>query len=243
MPWICRLPYCLVVTVCVCAHGAAAQDIGAWGIGLGSSGLAVAQWETVMQGAAAAVQEADRGPQDTPRRGTTRYRADRTISARLREEFASHVAQSLGPGAGEQVRAELRRRDPIESWSAIVAGRGLAPGDAADAVTGYWILNWEIATRGTGTSRQAQAVRRQVLPLMTSHPAYTALGDAQRQEFAEVLMLNFLVEHTAYVEAVQRQDEPQLQRLAEAAVERFRTTTGVDLRILDLTDQGFVPKS
>ena len=53
-------------------------------------------------------------------------------------------------------------------------------------------------------------------------------------------MLEFLVEHAAHADAVARGDRAAADRLAEAAVARFRAELGVDLRALRLTDEGFV---
>lgn len=54
-------------------------------------------------------------------------------------------------------------------------------------------------------------------------------------------MLNFLVQHAAYVDAMQRGDNAMARRLRDAAVARFRNEMGVDLRQLRLTNAGLTP--
>ena len=93
---------------------------------------------------------------------------------------------------------------------------------------------------GDSNRNQVLAVREQVRPIIGSNPAYTRLNEAERQEFAEVLILNFLIQHAAYTDALKRGDRDTLGRIGDAAVARFRNEMGVDLRTLALTNQGFV---
>jgi hypothetical protein len=171
---------------------------------------------------------------------STHYRASAQVSARVRKQFSDYVAKQAGAEGRRQVAAAMERTDPVQNWARLVASDGLRPGDTADALTAYWVMNWMIANGGDNTRTQTQAVRNQVRPVIATNPAYARLNEAQRQEFAEILMLNFLIQHAAYVEAMQRDDQPVLQKLADAAVARFRNEMGVDLRQLQLTDQGLI---
>ena len=76
--------------------------------------------------------------------------------------------------------------------------------------------------------------------IMAANPAYARLSEAQRQEFAEVLILNFLIQHAAYIDALKRGDRDAQRRIGDAAVARFKSEMGVDLRRLRLTNAGFV---
>ncbi|PLR27287.1 hypothetical protein SGCZBJ_07770 [Caulobacter zeae] len=170
---------------------------------------------------------------------STAYRPSPQVSAKVRAQFAQHMTRQTGPEGGRKVAAAMQARDPVRNWAQLVAADGLRPGDAADALAGYWVLNWMIANRGDNNRVQTLAVRDQVRAIMTSNPAYARLSEAQRQEFAEVLMLNFLVQQAAYVDALKRGDQAALQRLGDAAVARFKGEMGVDLRRLRLTERGF----
>ncbi|MDG2528543.1 DUF6683 family protein [Caulobacter endophyticus] len=170
---------------------------------------------------------------------STAYRPSPQVSAKVRAQFAQHMTRQAGAEGGRKVAAAMQARDPVRNWAQLVAADGLRPGDAADALAGYWVLNWMIANRGDNNRAQTLAVRDQVRVIMTSNPAYARLSEAQRQEFAEVLMLNFLVQQAAYVDALKRGDQAALQRLGDAAVARFKGEMGVDLRRLRLTERGF----
>ncbi|KRA67122.1 hypothetical protein ASD89_02570 [Caulobacter sp. Root656] len=171
---------------------------------------------------------------------STRYTASPQVSVRVRKQFADWMATQSNAESGRRVAALLECADPVNSWAQLVASDGLRPGDAADALAGYWVLNWVMANGADSNRAQVLAVREQVRSTIANNPGYARLNEAQRQEFAEVLILNFLIQHAAYVDAMKRGDQAALQRLSDAAVTRFRIEMGVDLRRLQLTDRGMV---
>lgn len=171
---------------------------------------------------------------------TSAYRPSSAVTAQVKRQYVQFISETVSPQAGAQVKAVLDRQDPVRAWANLVGSDGLRPGDAADALAAYWILNWIIANGGDGGKAQAQGVRDQVRNVMASNPAFARLNEAQRQEMAEALMLNFLMQHTAYNDAYKRRDQAAMRRLGDAAVTRFRNEMGVDLRQLQLTNQGFV---
>lgn len=176
-----------------------------------------------------------------PAPAATTYRASPEVSARVRRQFADWMGRQAGAEGGRRVAEAMARRDPVSNWAQIVGGDGLRPGDMADAMASYWILNWVMANGADSNRAQAQAVRDQIRPMIASNPGYARLDDARRQELSEVLMLNFLIQHAAYMDAMRRGDRDTARRLGDAAVARFRNEMGVDLRRLELTRTGFVP--
>jgi hypothetical protein len=172
----------------------------------------------------------------------TTYRASPAVSQRVQKQFADFMAGRAGAEGGRRVAEAMRRTDPVRNWSQMVASDGLRPGDTADALAAYWVLNWVMANRGDNNRAQTLAVREQVRPMIASNPAYSNLNEGQRQEFAEVLMLNFLVQQAAYTDAMKRGDQRAQQQLGDAAVARFRNEMGVDLRTLTLTQQGLIQR-
>lgn len=173
--------------------------------------------------------------------GSTRYVASPARSERVKATFAEAVAQR-GEVSSSEIRAALQEVDTVRAWTAAVEEDGLRPGDVADAVASYWILNWIIATRTRDNTReQVLAVREQVRPLLAASPGFPSLDDGRRQDMAETLMLNFLIQREAYRAATTAKDEKLQQTLADAAVARLRAEMGIDLRRLKLTEQGFVP--
>ncbi len=181
------------------------------------------------------------GPAAKP--ATTAYAPSSAVSQRVRRQFAEWVGQQAGPEAGRRVGEVLRDGDPVKSWAGVVGSDGLRPGDVADALAGYWVLNWVMANGADNNRAQAQGALRQVRGLIADNPVYARLNPAQRQEMAEVLMLNFLLQHAAYLDAMKRGDKGLARRLGDAATARFRNEMGVNLRQLNLTPAGFVRRA
>ena len=175
-----------------------------------------------------------------PPASATAYRASPEAGADARRAYAEWMSLLGSAESGRRVAAALGDRDPVRGWARIVGDDGLHPGDMADVVAGYWLLNWTIANGADSSREGAEAVRRQVRQMIVASPGFDRLDEAERQRLSEALMLEFLVEHAAYADAVARGDRAAAGRLAEAAVVRFRAQLGVDLRALRLTDEGFV---
>lgn len=168
---------------------------------------------------------------------STQYTASPEVSTRVKAQFVDYMRQTIGDDAANEIEKALAGTDAVAEWEAIVGGDGLHRGDVADAFASYWILNWVMANGADSTGPQAQAVREQVRPIIAGQKD---LGDAGRQEMAEVMMLNFLIQHAAYVNALTSGDTQMQKQLGDAAHQRFTKEMGVDLRALSLTDEGFV---
>lgn len=171
----------------------------------------------------------------------TSYRPSSGVSARVRRQFVSWMGGKVGTADAGRMAAVLERNDPVRNWSQLVANDGLRVNDMADALTAYWILNWAMANTADNNRSQVLGVREQVRAILTANPAQAKLGDARRQEISEIWILNFLIQHAAFDDAIRRGDRATMRRLGDAAVVRFRSEMGIDLRRLQLTDAGFVP--
>lgn len=174
-------------------------------------------------------------------RATTSYRASPAVSARVRQKFVASMSGRVGSAKARQIAAAMERGDPVANWSQLVASDGLRTGDLADALASYWLLNWAMANGREGNRAQVLAVREQTRAILASNPRHTTLSETQRQEMAETFMLNFLIQHAAYSDAMKRGDQATMRRLGDAAVVRFRGEMGLDLRRLQLGNAGFVP--
>jgi hypothetical protein len=171
---------------------------------------------------------------------STRYRGSPAISAQVRAKFADFVARA-DPGNAEQLRKVIQQQDLLGMWEKHVAVDGLRRGDVADAMTSYWVQNWQIANKVPFASRaQVQAVRGQVARALGASPAFAKMGDAERQAMAETFMLNFVAQGSAYSDAVNRRDAAAAARFSDAAAARFRIDMNLDLRRLTLTEAGLV---
>nr|WP_312163402.1 DUF6683 family protein [Brevundimonas diminuta] len=172
----------------------------------------------------------------------TTYQASAAVTERVKRQFADFVRSTGGDGAG--IAAAMNDQDFFARWGGHVSQYGLRRGDVADAMTAYWVLNWQIANDVRSVDRsQVQAVKAQVRQNMTSNAQFGALNIAQKQEMAEALILNFIVQSVAYEDAMRANDATMQRRLQNAATTRFRNEMNVDLRQLRLGGSGFTAAS
>lgn len=174
----------------------------------------------------------------------TTYRASPAVNARVKQQYVDHIRKTVGPQGAQQYSQVLSRNDFVRNWSQLVSEEGFRPGDVAEALASYWMLNYLMANNLVDAPPgMGKAVARQVRGIMGSNPAFTRLNEPQRQEMAEVYMLNFLTQQAAYSNAVKAGDKTMQKRLGQAAVTRFRNEMGLDLRQVALTETGFVRRS
>lgn len=185
--------------------------------------------------------QAASGPTTALRPATlqTTYRSSPQVTDRVKRQFAAFVGEHGGDEAG--LAAAMDREDFLARWGRHVSQYGLRRGDVADAMTAYWMINWQIANDVHDVRRdQVLAVRRQVLSAMGGDPAIRGLNDPQKQEMAEALILNFIIQSVAYEDAMKAGDAAMQSRLQDAAVARFRNEMNIDLRGVRLTQVGLV---
>lgn len=174
---------------------------------------------------------------------STTYRANPAVTQKNVKQYIAW-AKTQSPQEAAYVSKMFARYNPIGIWSGLVKQDGLHTGDVADALASYWILNYLISKQSTFSTRaQALAVRNQVRSALSSNPSFARTNQAQRQELAEMWMLNFVVQQGAYYGAVKRGDKPLMRKLAAAARTRFQSEMKVNLTHLSLTDKGFVPRT
>lgn len=193
-------------------------------------------------------QRPSRGKAEAPARtappvADVTYRPSPQVSARVHRQFSAFVARQNGAPDARAVEEELRRADLLNVWSRTWAPDGLRQGNLLDAQVSYFITNWAIANGMEATTvAQSRGVREQFQPVMTANPTLARLGNDQRQEMAEIMMLNGTVQMLVYAAAKQAGNQDMVARLGDAAAQRFRSEAGVDLRRLTLTDRGFAPR-
>lgn len=246
-----RLVPLLCTVVLAVGLPVAAQDfpsIGSQYMDFGASMMAVGQINNVLGatvpngassprggGAAAAGHSASRQALSV----NTRYRASPAVTSRVKGQFADFVAK-IDPANAPRLRQVVQQQDLLGVWERHVSVDGLRRGDVADAMAAYWVQNWQIANNVPFTNRtQVQAVRGQVYRALGANPQFARLDDAGKQEMAEVFMLNFIAQGSAFSDATAKGDRGLSNRLSEAAVARFRSEMNIDLRQLKLTPAGF----
>ena len=190
----------------------------------------------------------------TPKKApaTTTYRESPAVSQRVAKGFTDWIVSQAAPGEATFLRRSFDRdgleqwaRGSREQWTRAVKRMGLKRGDVADALAGYWVINWQIANRSAGDRKPAQvrAVRAVFASVLASNPAFAKTSDAGRQEIAETYIHNAIFQASAFLEIVYSENNALLQRASNARDISFKRETGLDLRTVKLTDAGFAAKS
>lgn len=167
------------------------------------------------------------------------YRYNRT---RTQENLRSFIDKSPNAEAKAEMQRLIRAQpNLISDLRSAISPYGLDTHDVVDAYT-FWMINaWLVANkRDEDPSRGTIAmVKQQVRGALGATPDMASTTDAQRQEYAEAL----LVQGTLLASAFEQwQNDPRmLDQLADAA-RKGAKASGLNLSLITLTRNGFVPR-
>lgn len=118
---------------------------------------------------------------------------------------------------------------------------GLRSNNLADAYTIWWVSSWEAVSGREAVKNPAMysAVKKQASAALLSVPALANLTDSDKQEMAEMLMMQGLV--IAARSKAAKGDSAKTSMLA-GAVQQSAKVMGVDLAKMELTVNGFVAR-
>jgi hypothetical protein len=170
---------------------------------------------------------------------TFTYQSD---PARTQQNLRNFIARTPNPSA----RAELERM--IAAQPSIIGdiGEGIAiygydARDVSDAYAMWWIMVWlasEVSLKEPDRE-MAQNVSRQVRAAFAATPEFENTDDAQRQEYAEALLLQAMI----LAELIKAADaNPEVAAQLPAIARKGAKASGIDLSLMKLTQDGFVPR-
>lgn len=226
--------------------GVSAQDLGGFYSGMAMNGLTSNQINITQRAVGRNVGQELRGggAGEAETRGAARaaprlsFNASPAVRRRNYEQFVAR-SRAVDP-AGAAGLAETLRSDPVALMAPDLARYGLRADNLADAYTVYWIEAWEAAHGVTGENSRAtvQAVKSQATNAMLATPEVATATDAQKQEFAEALLVQALLIGASREQA--KGDQKTLDQIV-GAVRQGARASGLDLDAMVLTEEGFVP--
>jgi hypothetical protein len=182
----------------------------------------------------------------TPKKAltTTTYHESPAVTKRTVTRFTNWISTQTNATDAAAIRRDFEN-DMLGRWAKGVSETGLKRGDVADALTTYWVANWQIANRVTSdpTNAQVRAVRRLFVSVLSSTPAFARATNAQRQEMAEGYIHGAVLQSAAFAQIFHTGDKALLQRYSDGRAASFKTEMGFDLRTVQLTDTGFKSKA
>jgi hypothetical protein len=165
------------------------------------------------------------------------YVRNPAITRKVERDFAAAFGAAM-PGGDVQLAQAFSQTDWMGEYAKAMQPYGLRADDLADAITAYWMVSWGVVQGDQDyipSRTQVQAVRAQVVQAL---PALAAATPAQRQEFAETLILQALF-YDALGRAAMQQADPSMSQMVRQLVRQTAGMMGVDLAAVRLTDQGF----
>lgn len=166
-----------------------------------------------------------------------------STSARTRANLAHFAAQAraVSPAAAADLERMFDAIDVVGEAGKAMTGLGLDPHNVADAYAIWWIQAWANAHMREAPSDAAtfQAVSRQARAAFADTQGFAALPDADKQRFAEALMVQAVMLGSAFDAAA---GDANLKRRLAGAAKQGASGMGLDLATMTLTPQGFRPR-
>ena len=180
------------------------------------------------------------GPQKAPPPAS--FNSGYTYSRQRTQQNLKRFIERTPVEAG---RADLERMlaaqpNLFDDLRAAISPYGLDTHDVADAYTLWWVNVWLVANKrdedpAPGT---VAMVRQQARNAFAATPGFAKTSDAERQEYAEALLLQATMLSSAFEQF--KSDPKLLDQLANAARQGAKSS-GMDLSKMTLTNNGFVP--
>ena len=119
---------------------------------------------------------------------------------------------------------------------------GLRANNVADAYTLWWVIAWHAANKQPleQNNQLMAAVKQQASNALLSTPKFASFNDVQKQEMAESLLIQAAL-IDGHIDAAA--GNPTQQAALAKAVNQGAKKMGLDLTTMDLTENGFVPRS
>lgn len=166
----------------------------------------------------------------------------RPSPARTQQNLRSFIAKTSDPAARANLEQMFAAQPSLmDDINSAMRGYGFDPLNTADAYAAWWINVWGISQKLNiePDAATVAAVKQQARNAFAATPDFAKTSDAERQEYAEALLLQAAMLGSAYEQM--KGDPGQLQQLAEAARQGAKAS-GLDLSNMTLTPNGFVPR-
>jgi hypothetical protein len=148
--------------------------------------------------------------------------------------------KSSNPSVGALMEASFSMMDFFAEGDKAIAKYGMTTSNLADAMTVLIDTMRDGANGGVTdpTRAQAQAVRRQMALILLTNPGMADWTDSQKQELSDSMVLNAAFLSFAF-DAAKQAGPASLKTYSDGIATTAKTSMGIDLRALKMTDQGY----
>ena len=164
-------------------------------------------------------------------------------SKRTRTNLAHFVSQvrAKSPAEADNLEQMFASTDVVGAVGGVMRGVGLDPQNVADVYALWWVIAWSAANGVESTSDAGtyQAVQAQARAAFANTADFANTSEADRQQFAEALMVQAGILDSANDEA--RGDAANRKIVAQGA-RKGASEMGLNLDTMVLTREGFRPR-
>lgn len=155
----------------------------------------------------------------------------------------SLLSSSSDPKVQASLRQSIESNAIWDSFDDVLGNFGYSSDNLADVTTAYYVMTWEVVNDEDATLHPSgiRAAHQTIEAAMAARPELQSLSDAEKQEACEIMAYMATVAGAAKNELRDSGDTLRLAQLQDT-VRQSVLKQGVDLRKLQLTDQGFVDK-
>lgn len=175
----------------------------------------------------------------TSQKNALTFLSSSALRKRNLEAFVSRMREQ-NPTNADQMEQLFASADIIGAIGKGLAPFGLRTDNVADAYTVYWMSAWQASIGRTEIFQRdlVVKVKIQVTNALLAIPEIIGATNAQKQEFAEALLVQ-----TALIDASMEQaaGDGNQKRAIASAVRKGASAMGLDLDAMTLTENGFVP--
>lgn len=163
------------------------------------------------------------------------YRVTPALQREAVDGYIARIARQ-NPDAAQVMRTQLSRQNYASIYNGMIKDSTLRPNDAADAVTFYTLIGWQIANKNPAeiSDTKIEAVRRQLAPALAANARLAA--PTTRAALGEEMKLLALTLHAGWQSAMK---EGRTRQYSDGIARMWQAQTGRDLRAVKLTDAGF----
>jgi hypothetical protein len=166
------------------------------------------------------------------------YIRNKTLSAKIREEFLQDLAKQLPPDEAKGVRELIEKNDVVQVLAGFARLQGLNSSKKEDLLAFWYGQQWAIANQQPlPSSQQYKGIANQ-LQRSISQSSIAKMDNSELQTFFEQLAYPQVIQKANYQAYRKYGKQDSINRMSKATREGLKKI-GIDFQNMRLTDDGF----
>lgn len=182
---------------------------------------------------------------DRPDYQALRFRSSAAVTNELAGRYADALAPSLAQGRSKGEISALVRGGKLQSgFRQLLQPYGFSDNDIADVLASHMVMMWQVSNDHRAQPPRANilAVRSQTREALARAGWVQAMGDADKQRFAETLSVGTMMIVGRYVHGHETKDRATVNMAIRDAKDLSRSFSNIDMTRYALTSGGLAPR-